>query len=244
MELGLTDWRVLVTGATDGLGKAVAEGFLAEGAMVFGAGRNEQKAMPVGCAGSAYLDLHTGGAPERLVDLAVESLGGIDAVIATAGGAVSGSVESASDEDWALALQTNLMSVIRLCRAAAGPLKVGPGRIVIFGAVSAAEPQADHVVSNVCKAGVTSLAKTLSRELATDGVLTNCIAPGRIRSGQLDRAFPDDGARREFATGRIPLGRFGESQEIVPLTLLLSSPLNTYVTGQTIAVDGGMSWSY
>lgn len=72
MDLGLTDWRVLVTGATDGLGKAVAEGFIADGARVFGAGRNERKTMAVGCAGSAYLDLHTDGAPERLVDLAVE----------------------------------------------------------------------------------------------------------------------------------------------------------------------------
>lgn len=136
------------------------------------------------------------------------------------------------------------MSVIRLCRAATDPLKERSGRIVILGAVSAAEPQANHVVSNVCKAGVTSLAKTLSRELADYGILTNCIAPGRIRSGQLDRAFPNERARQEFAAGRIPLGRFGESREIVPLTLLLGSPLNTYVTGQTIAVDGGMSWSY
>ncbi|PRZ33548.1 3-oxoacyl-[acyl-carrier protein] reductase [Antricoccus suffuscus] len=244
MDLGLTGRRVLVTGATDGLGKAIAEGYIDEGAVVFGAGRNQQKAMPEGCKGSSYVDLSTDGAPERLVESAAASMGGIDTVIAAAGGAVSGTIESASDDDWEMALQTNLMAVMRLCRAAADPLKVRSGRIVIFGAVSAAEPRADHVVSNVCKAGVTVLAKTLSRELAGYDILTNCIAPGRIRSGQLDRAFPDEQARRAFAADRIPLGRFGDAKEVVPLTLLLGSALNTYVTGQTIAVDGGMSMSY
>jgi 3-oxoacyl-[acyl-carrier protein] reductase len=108
---------------------------------------------------------------------------------------------------------------------------------------SASEPRADHVISNVSKSGVAALAKSLSREVADDGILVNCVAPGRLRSAQMDRAFADEQARERFSDANIPLRRFGKPEEVVPVTLLLGSPRNTYITGQTVGVDGGMAWS-
>lgn len=242
MDLNLKGWRTVVTGATNGLGQAIAEGFVDEGARVLACGRNPDHPMPEGAEASMYADLTEPGATDRVVTAAVERLGGIDAVIVAAGGAVTGTVESASDETWAAGVELNLMSIVRLVRSSIPHLREGGGRVVILSALSAREPRPNHVVSNVTKAGVTALAKSLSRELAVDGILVNCVAPGRIRSGQLDRAFPDDADRAAFSEGNIPLDRFGTAEEIVPVTLLLGSPRNTYITGQTVGVDGGMTW--
>ena len=243
MDLGLTGWRVLVTGAGSGIGRAVAQGFVDEGARVVACGRNPDHAVPDGVVGAVRADLTAAGAAEGVISTAVGHLGGLDTVIAAAGGAVTGTVESASDETWATGLDVNLLSVMRLLRAAIPHLRERGGRIVVVSALSAREPRANHVVSNVSKAGAAALAKSLSRELAQDAILANCLAPGRIRSAQLDRAYPDDTARAEFAEANIPLQRFGRPDEAVPAALLLGSPRNTYITGQTLGVDGGMAWT-
>lgn len=243
MDLNLKGWRTVVTGASSGLGGAIADGFVAEGADVMACGRYPAHPVPQGVKTSMYVDLTDPGAAERVVAAAVEELGGIDTVIAAAGAAVTGTVESTSEETWMSGLDLNLVSIIRLVRASIPHLRQRGGRIVILSALSASEPRANHVVSNVSKAGVTALSKTLSRELADDGILVNCVAPGRIRSAQLDRAFPDDASRAEFSQAHIPLKRFAGAEEIAPVTLLLGSPLNTYVTGQTVGVDGGMAWA-
>lgn len=242
MDLNLNGWRTIVTGATSGLGQSIAAGFVGEGAKVLACGRNATQ-MPEGVEASLCVDLTDPGAAELVVATAAEQLGGIDAVVAAAGAAVSGTVESASEETWEAGLELNLMSIIRLLRSSVPHLREGGGRIVILSALSAREPRGNHVVSNVSKAGVTALSKTLSREVGSDGILVNCVAPGRIRSGQLDRAFPDEEARAAFSREHIPLNRFGSSEEVVPVTLLLASPLNSYITGQTVAVDGGMGWA-
>lgn len=243
MDLGLQGWRVLVTGATSGLGHAIARGFADEDAMVMACGRNPEHPVPEGVRGSILADLTEAGAAEALMSATVDQLGGVDTVIAAAGGAVSGTVENSSDETWQMGMELNFLSIMRLVRSAIPHLRHRGGRVVIISALSASEPRPDHVVSNVSKAGVTALAKTLSRELADDGILVNCVAPGRIRSAQLDRAFPDESARAEFSDANIPLRRFGTSEEVVPVTLLLGSPRNSYITGQTVGVDGGMAWA-
>lgn len=243
MDSKLDGWRTVVTGATGGLGRAIAEGFIAEGARVMACGRNPETAMPEGAETSMRLDLTEAGAAEAVIDAAVGELGGIDSLVAAAGGAVTGTVESATDATWAAGLELNLLSIVRLVRASIPHLRQGGGRIVLLSALSAKEPRANHVVSNVTKAGVAALGKTLSRELADDGILVNCVAPGRIRSLQLDRAFPDDEARAAFSEANIPLNRFATAEEVVPISILLGSPLNTYITGQTVGVDGGMGWS-
>lgn len=243
MDLGLRGRRVLVTGASGGLGAAIAAGFVAEGARVLAASRTDEHPVPDGVAARVLADLADPGAAELLADAVGRELGGLDALVAAAGGAVRGRVDELSDEDWDAGLEVNLRSTIRLVRATSPMLAESHGRIVLISALSSSEPRAGHVVSNVGKAGVTALGKTLSRELAADGVLVNCVAPGRIRSRQLDRNFPTDEARTRFAEAHIPLGRFGDAEEIVPAVLLLGSPANTYVTGQTVGVDGGMAMS-
>jgi len=242
VDLRLDGRRVLVTGATGGLGAAIAAGFVAEGARVLAAGRDADHPVPDGVAAEVRLDLTVPGAAAALVDHAVRELGGLDTVVAAAGGAVRGRFDDLDDAAWDAGLELNLRSTVRLVRAALPLLRAGDaGRIVLLSALSAAEPRAGHVVSNVGKAGVTALAKTLSRELAPDGILVNAVAPGRVRSRQLDRNFPDEQARTAFADQHIPLGRFGAADEVAPVTLLLGSPRNTYITGQTVGVDGGMA---
>ena len=243
MDLGLQEWKVLVTGASSGLGLAIGEGFIAEGARVMACGRTRERPMPVGAHASMYADLTEPGAAAAVVGAAVDRLGGLDTVIAAAGGAVSGSVEDSSEESWGRGLELNLLSVVRLVRLSLPHLRQRGGRIVILSARSASEPRADHVISNVSKSGVAALAKSLSREVADDGILVNCVAPGRMRSAQMDRAFADEQARERFSDAHIPLRRFGTPEEVVPVTLLLGAPRNTYITGQTVGVDGGMAWS-
>lgn len=242
MDLGMQGWRVLVTGATNGLGQAVARGFVDEGATVMACGRNPDHEVPPNVAASIRADFTQPGAASEVVTSTVARLGGLDTIVAVAGAAVSGTVEGSPDQAWEQGLELNLLSVMRLVRSGIPHLRERGGRVVIVSALSASEPRPNHVISNVSKAGVTALAKTLSRELAADDILVNCVAPGRIRSGQLDRAFPDDQARAEFSDAHIPLRRFGAAEEVVPVTLLLGSPGNTYITGQTVGVDGGMAW--
>ena len=243
MELGLHGRRVLVTGATNGLGRAVAAAMVEEGALVLACGRQIELAPP-GVTARLAVDVTAPRAAEIMVTAAVEELGGIDIVVAAAGRSTGGTVEENDDERWAAGLDLNLLSVVRLCRAAIPHLRESSaGRIVLFGAVSGIEPRAAHGISNIAKSGIHVLTKTLARELGPDEIMVNCIAPGRIRSGQTEHAFPDEAARRAHVVGLVPLGRFGEPEDVAPLTMLLSSPVNTYTTGQVIAVDGGMSWT-
>lgn len=234
---------MLVTGASGGLGRAIAAGFVGEGARVLAASRTDEHPVPDGVVGRVLADLADPGAADLLTDAVRRELGGLDSLVVAAGAAVKGRVDELDDEAWDAGLELNLRSMIRLVRATAPLLKESSGRIVLLSALSASEPRGGQAVSNVGKAGVAALGKTLSRELAADGVLVNCVAPGRIRSRQLDRNFPDEDARAAFAAAHIPLGRFGDPDEIVPVTLLLASPANTYVSGQTVGVDGGMAWA-
>lgn len=241
MDLELRNARVLVTGATAGIGAAVVQAFVAEGARVVAAGGKAGNPVPDGVEAAVYADLVAADAPGELVARAVDVLGGLDAVVAAAGQAFAGGVEETGDELWHQALGLNLLAPARLLRAALPHLRASRGRAVLLTAVSAREPRAHHTPSSSAKAAAVVLAKTLSREVAADGVLVNCVAPGRIRSRQADRFFPEDDDRERYAREHIPLGRFGLAAEVAPIVLFLASPANTYITGQSIAVDGGMS---
>ncbi|WP_324275537.1 SDR family NAD(P)-dependent oxidoreductase [Blastococcus brunescens] len=197
---------------------------MAEGARVLAAGRSPEHTFPPGVAGEVRLDLTAPKAGTMLAEAAVRELGGLDTVVAAAGAAVRGRFDDLDDDVWDAGLELNVRSTVRLLRAALPLLRESTaGRVVLLSALSASEPRAGHVVSNVGKAGVTALAKTLSREWAADGILVNAIAPGRVRSRQLDRNYSDE-ARAAFAAQHIPLGRFGTAEELAPVAILLGSP--------------------
>jgi 3-oxoacyl-[acyl-carrier protein] reductase len=241
MDLGLEDWRVLVTGATNGIGAAIAAELIAEGAAVVGAGRAPVADRQVpGARATLGVDLTDEGGPEQLVAEAVDVLGGLDALVLNAGGATKARFEGSTDDVIAGSLELNVMSSVRAMRAALPELRRRPGRILLVTALSAKEPREGQLPSNIAKAGQSALAKSASREFAADGILVNCLAPGRIRSQQVDRIWDED-ARADFAAAHIPLGRFGDPQETAAIAALLVSPRNTYITGEIVHVDGGMS---
>ena len=162
-------------------------------------------------------------------------LGGLDILVVNAGGPSPGTFETTADSDWDIAYQLTLMSAVRLCRSALPHLqRSDQGRIVVITSVSVREPIPNLVLSNSLRAAVTGLAKTLSTEVAASGVTVNCIAPGTIltnRIRELGMTEPEG----------IPMKRLGDPDELGALCAFLCSSQAGYITGQTIAVDGGRS---
>jgi 3-oxoacyl-[acyl-carrier protein] reductase len=256
MDLGLDGAKALITGASRGLGKACARMFAAEGARVFlcarGAKEAEAAAREVGAEGWAAADVSEADAVRRLVAEATERLGGLDVLIANAGGPPTGPFEQAGDEDWDIANQLTLMSAVRLVREALPALKAsGRGRIINLTGYGVKEPMTDLCVSDSVRAAVTVMAKTIATDLAPFGITVNNVAPGpiltdRLRDLQLARAGKlgiglDEQLARFAET--IPVKRLGDPDEVAALCAFLASRHAGYITGQSIVVDGGINRS-
>jgi 3-oxoacyl-[acyl-carrier protein] reductase len=256
MDLGLKGCKALVAGASKGLGKACAKALADEGARVFICARNasevERAAAEVKAAGHAAADVSRPDEIQRLVDKAIATLGGLDILVTNAGGPPTGPFEKVGDGDWDIAYQLNLMSSVRLIRAALPALKAsGRGRIVNLTGYGVKEPMTDLVVSDSLRAGITVMAKTIASDLAPYGITVNNIAPGPIMT---DRLIEVHAARakslgitldeqfKRFAD-TIPVRRMGEPKEIGDLCAYLCSPQAGYLTGQAIVVDGGVNRS-
>jgi 3-oxoacyl-[acyl-carrier protein] reductase len=256
MDLGLTDCKAFVAGASKGLGKACAAALAREGARVFICSRNAAEAAraaaEIGAAGFAAADVSQAADVESVVAAAIAALGGLDILVANAGGPPARAFEKAGDADWDTGYQLNLMSAVRLIRAALPALKAsGRGRIVNLTGYGVKEPMTDLVVSDAVRAGVTVMAKTIASDLARFGITVNNIAPGPIRT---DRLTAIHAARAESAgitleeqlrrfSDTIPVKRVGEPKEIGDLCAYLCSPQAGYLTGQSIVVDGGINRS-
>ena len=236
MDLGLNDRRALVTAASKGLGRACAEALVAEGARVFICSRDaaaiEATGKAIKAAGWTAADVSKQGEPESLVDLAISKLGGLDVLVVNAGGPPPGTFQSTSLEGWEPAFHLTLMSAVRLVKAALPALKQsGQGRIVFITSISVRQPIPNLILSNSLRAGVTGLAKTLSRELAPDGITVNCLAPDGILTDRIREL--------KLSAANSPMGRFGDPSEFAAACAFLCSKQAGYITGQTLGVDGG-----
>lgn len=194
-------------------------------------------------------DLTKAGDIELLLEKTREALGPVSVLVTNSGGPPAGRFDDLDDEAWQGAFELNLMSAVRLIRSSLPQMRErGYGRIVNFTSSSIQQPIDGLLLSNVFRVGVLGLAKSLSAELASDGILVNTLGPGRIHTDRVDTL---DGGRaeregttleevRRRSEAQIPLGRYGEPQEFARVAAFLASPANTYVTGQSLLVDGGM----
>lgn len=258
MDLGLRGEVALVAASSKGLGRAAAEQLAAEGASVMLTSRDEAE-LERAAAGIRErtgatvdhepADLTRAEDVERVVRSTRERLGELGVLVTNAGGPPAGGFEDFGDEAWQAAFEMNLMSVVRLVRASLPQMRSrGHGRIVNFTSSSIKQPIDGLLLSNVFRVAVLGLAKSLSSELAPDGILVNTIGPGRINTDRLVSLDEGRAARqgttaeevRQQSQAQIPLGRYGDPEEFARVAAFLASPANTYVTGQSMLVDGGM----
>jgi 3-oxoacyl-[acyl-carrier protein] reductase len=261
MNLGLTDKPVIVCASSAGLGKATALEFAREGARVMLCSRRQAELQRAAAdikadtgneAAFTVVDVTKPDDIARLVDATVAAFGGVFALVNNSGGPPAGTFDQFDDSAWQNAFELNLLSYIRTTRAALPHLRKASGRIVNFTSSSVKSPIENLILSNPFRTGVLGLTKTLASELGRDGILVNVLGPGRIqteRIEQLDRIRATklnatvEQVRTDTAKS-IPLGRYGTPDEYARMAVFLGSPANTYITGQTILVDGGMVKAY
>ena len=240
----LQDRRALVTGASGGIGSAIAQGLHAQGATVALSGtRQEALAVLAEKLGERThilaADLADTEAVDALVDRAEEAMGGLDILVNNAGLTRDGLSMRMSDADWEIVIKVNLEAAFRLSRAALrSMMRQRFGRIIgitsVVG-VTGNPGQANYAAS---KAGMIGMSKALAQEVATRSVTVNCVAPGFIESAMTD-AINDK--LRESILAKIPAARLGRGEEIAAAVVYLASDEAAYVTGQTLHVNGGMA---
>jgi 3-oxoacyl-[acyl-carrier protein] reductase len=249
---------ILIAGGSQGLGYAIAEAGSKEGANVFLGSRNEEKlsysASAIAKASGSnadygVLDVTDPQSIKNWVSMGLQKFGQIDGLVVNAGGPPAGMFDNFNDEQWYAAFELNLMSAVRLIREVLPTMKkASKGSIRTITSVSVKEPIDMLLLSNVFRSGVTSLAKSLSRDLASYNIRINNILPGRLdteRVKYLDNIIAESkdlsvsDVRSSFCE-QIPLGRYGKPEELGNMAAFLLSDKASFITGTTIPVDGGM----
>ncbi len=230
--------KALVTGGTAGIGEAIALLFAEQGAEVCIWGTNEQRAEGVvrrmGSGQYQLVDV----SQTAEVEAAAKELGQVDILVNNAGITRDGLLMKMSEADWDLVLDVNLKSVYNTCKALIRPMmKARSGKIVNIASVIGLMGNPGQTNYAASKAGMIGFTKALAKEVASRGIQVNCIAPGYIETNMTTGLTPEV---QETLLSHIPLGRMGQPREIAQAALFLASPLSDYVTGQTLAVDGGM----
>lgn len=248
---GRLEGRVaLVTGASRGIGAAIAERLAGEGATVAVnyAGRADAAANVVerieaagGSARAFQADVSDAAACQKLVTDVFEAFGRLDVLVNNAGITRDGLLVRMSDDDWAAVIDTNLSGAFYATRAASKfMMKARSGSIITIASVVGLVGNAGQVNYAAAKAGLVGMTKSVARELASRGVRSNAIAPGFIAT-DMTNALPE--SARDAASASIAMGRFGTPEDIAAAVAFLASDDASYITGQVIAVDGGMTFS-
>ena len=234
----------LVTGASRGIGAAIADELAAQGATVVGTATSESGANAISGRLAAkggtgrVLDVNAPGAIEALIDAIGKDFGGLSILVNNAGITRDNLLLRMKDEDWQAILDTNLTSVFRSCKAAMrGMMKARKGRIVNIASVIGVTGNAGQANYAAAKAGIIAFSKSLAKEIGSRNVTVNVVAPGFIDT-DMTRELPEDA--KNAMLGQIALGRFGAPADIARAVAFLAGPDAAYITGETLHVNGGM----
>jgi 3-oxoacyl-[acyl-carrier protein] reductase len=242
VDLGIAGRRAAVAASSRGLGYAIAAALAAEGVRIALCGRDsarvEAAARSIGDAAVPLVaDVSSlDGARGFVVD-ARRALGGVDILVANAGGPPAGTFESTDVEAYPAALDLNLLSVVAMCKEAVPEMRErGWGRVVAVTSIVVRQPSGNLILSNTARAGTTAFLKTLAREVAADGITVNSLQPGVFATERLQALYDGD---LEKAAADVPAGRVGQPEEFGAIAAFLCSEHARYLTGAAIQVDGG-----
>lgn len=234
----------LVTGASRGIGAAIADELAAQGATVIGTATSEAGAKAIGERLATHgghgrvLDVADGASIEALIEGIGKEIGPISILVNNAGITRDNLLMRMKDEDWQAILDTNLTSVYRSSKAVMRPMmKARKGRIINIASVIGVTGNAGQANYAAAKAGIIAFSKSLAKEIGSRGVTVNVVAPGFIDT-DMTRSLPEDA--RNAMLGQIALGRFGEPADIARAVAFLAGPSAAYITGETLHVNGGM----
>ncbi|SDD54921.1 3-oxoacyl-ACP reductase FabG [Paraburkholderia lycopersici] len=249
MEKTLDNQAAIVTGASRGIGRAIALELARQGATVIGTATSEAGAQAISAAfeeaglkgRGAVLNVNDAAAAEALIDATVKEFGGLAILVNNAGITQDNLAMRMKDEEWDSVIDTNLTSVFRLSRAVLRPMmKARTGRIINITSVVGSSGNPGQANYAAAKAGVAGMTRALAREIGSRGITVNCVAPGFIDT-DMTKDLPAE--QQAALKQQIPLGRLGSPEDIAHAVAFLASPQAAYITGTTLHVNGGMYMS-
>jgi len=258
MKLGLKGKVVLVTGASHGIGRAIALAFAEEGCRLALASRTQEalaavtkEAEALGADARHWVtDVTDPGQTEALAEASSREWGRIDVLVNNAGGGLAKPFDAVTNEEWEHTVNLNFLSAVRLSRAVLPMMKEQKGgQIINIAALSGRVPRFGQIASNAAKAALINFTESLAAEIAPYGIRVNAVCPAAVfndrwqerivRYGK-EHGLPPEQAMAELASKRIPLGRFGRPEEVASVVVFLASERAGFITGASILVDGGM----